>query len=211
MVLIQKSPDAFQASRVGWRCRASFGAFFFFFANYLVRIYSCQKEKKRLSWGGGELNKQTNTVQKQNLFQAVVKVLEGEHKAKSKHTQGSVFSGSLSLEAWTGPLSDPNLQPVCWHVDNTCSYAWLRHIRLWNSTSSTGPLTICHFLHIFSIMALFVSHATGCMNRGCALWPLSCQSAQFSQSCFRQDATSLTRRNERLSFCWVNLLRAVFK
>lgn len=129
---------------------------------FLPRICGCQerndwieaKKKKR------KLGKQTNTVQKRNLFHAAVKVLEGEHKAESKHTQGSVFSSGLSLEAWTGPLSDLNLQPVCWHVDNTCSYASLRHIRLWNSTSSAGPLTVCHFLQIFSIMALFVRHDT---------------------------------------------------
>lgn len=144
---------------VGWPCQARV---VFLGANYLLRIRGCQgkhdlterkKKKKKLS-------KQTNIVQKRNLFQAAVKDLEGEHKAERKHTQGSVFSQSLSLEAWTGPLSDLNLQPVCWHVDNTCSYAWLRHIRLWNSTASAAPLTICHFLQIFSIMALLVRRAT---------------------------------------------------
>lgn len=150
--------------RVGWPFQARL---LFFFGKLSAEDLQVSR-KKRFDWGKKKQTKKKQTkqtnkhiVQKQNLFQAVVKVLEGEHKAESKHTQGSVFSRSLSLEAWKGPLSDLNLQPVCWHVDNTCSYAWLRHIRLWNSTSSTGPLTICHFLQIFSIMALFVRHATG--------------------------------------------------
>lgn len=69
------------------------------------------------------------------------------------NTQDTVFRESSW--AWTGPLSDLNLQPVCWHAYNTCSYAWLRHIRLWNSTSSAGPLTICHFLRYFPSCSSF--------------------------------------------------------
>lgn len=119
MVLIQKSPDAFQASGV-WLTVSGQGCFL---GGQMLRICRCQEKKKGSIEAKKKINKQTNIVQKRNLFQAVVKVLEGEHKAESKHTQGSVFSQSLSLEAWTGPLSDLNLQPVCWHVDNTCSYA----------------------------------------------------------------------------------------
>lgn len=56
---------------------------------------------------------------------------------------------NVSVHVWTGPLGDLNLETVCWHTYNTCSYARLRHIRLWNSTSSAGPLTVCHFLKYF--------------------------------------------------------------
>lgn len=68
---------------------------------------------------------------------------------ESKQPHLAALSVNLSVEVRPGPLSDLNLQPVCWHAYNTCSYAWLRHIRLWNSTSSAGPLTICHFLTYF--------------------------------------------------------------
>lgn len=73
---------------------------------------------------------------------------------QSVNTDDGVFTEILSLVG-TGPLSDLNLQPVCWLVYNTCSYARMRDIRLWNSTSSTGPLTICHFLTHFPPRLVF--------------------------------------------------------
>lgn len=76
-------------------------------------------------------------------------------KTQSKHPHFE----NLSVSVWTGPLSDLNLQPVFWHAYNTCSYASLRHIRLWNSTSSAGPLTICHFLKYFPSRLFFTIQA----------------------------------------------------
>lgn len=148
--------------RVGWPFQARL---LFFLANYLLRICRCQEKKiwprQKKTTQTKQTNKQTHRSKAEFVSKPWWKSWKVNTRQRVNTHRGLCSARSLSLEAWTGPLSDLNLQPVCWHVDNTCSYAWLRHIRLWNSTSSTGPLTICHFLQIFSIMALFVRHATG--------------------------------------------------
>ena len=98
-----------------------------------------------LQKSGNHSNRET--MQRQNV----------PHSASSRQNQ--------CVYVRTGPHRDLNLQPVRWHMYNTCSYAWLRHIRLWNSTSSAGPLTICHFPHIFSITARFPYEQRGSPRR----------------------------------------------
>lgn len=78
-------------------------------------------------------------------------------KTQNKHPHSAVSGENPSASAWMGPPGDLNLQSVCWHAYSTCSYAWLRHIRLWNSTSSAGPLTICHFLKYFPLRLFFTT------------------------------------------------------
>lgn len=78
-------------------------------------------------------------------------------KTQNKHPHSAVSGENPSAAAWMGPPGDLNLQSVCWHAYSTCSYAWLRHIRLWNSTSSAGPLTICHFLKYFPLRLFFTT------------------------------------------------------
>lgn len=78
-------------------------------------------------------------------------------KTQNKHPHSAVSGENPSAAAWMGPPGDLNLQSVCWHAYSTCSYAWLKHIRLWNSTSSAGPLTICHFLKYFPLCLFFTT------------------------------------------------------